>query len=146
MKRLAMAIAALTALAGCDRIGAAVGAAPANSEPAADAAAAAGEADSEWIEMNGVWAPAGACGDVTKEWRLEPQSFHLHEMHCRIEQLDLIEGGVRAVAQCAVEGDDDQIPDEFRFIRRADASLSIVNDANEAATDGLVACAGDMIP
>jgi len=144
--RVIAIVAALAALAGCDRIAAAVGAAPANSEPAADAAATEGEASSEWIELMGAWAPAGACGDVAQEWRIDAEFFQRGEMFCRIEKLELIKGGVRAISQCVVEGDDDHVADVFQFVRRPDYTLSVVNEANDAATDGLVACSDDMIP
>ncbi len=96
--------------------------------------------------MMGVWAQAGQCGDYTKEWRLEGEAFHLHEMHCKIERLELLQNGVRAIAQCSVEGDDDRVEDVFKFIRRPDYTLSIINEANEAATDGLQMCGEDAAP
>ena len=122
--------------------------APTTSAESAPADAAAqpieGDASSAWVEMMGVWAPEGACGDYTKEWRLEGEAFHLHEMHCKIERLEMLANGVRAVAQCTVEGDDDRVEDAFKFIRRPDYSLSIINEANEAATDGLQMCGEDL--
>ena len=104
----------------------------------------AGDASSAWVEMMGVWAPVGACGDYTKEWRIEGEAFHLHEMHCVVHRLELLQNGVRAVAQCSVEGDDDRVEDVFKFVRREDATLSIINEANEAATDGLMMCGDDL--
>ena len=147
--RIVMAALIFGALAGCDRLSGAASEtepAPTTSDPVTATASTEGEADSEWIELIGVWAPEGQCGDAAKEWRLEPQAFHLNETHCRIDRLELIKGGVRAVAQCSVEGDDDHIPDVFKFVRRPDFTLSVINEANDAATDGLVACAEDMIP
>lgn len=103
-----------------------------------------GDASSTWVELMGVWAPAGACGDYAQEWRIEGEAFHLHEMHCKVERLELLQNGVRAIAHCSVEGDDDRVEDVFKFIRRADATLSIVNEANEAKTDGLQMCGDDL--
>ena len=132
MKKWAMV--AVIALGACER--------PA---PAAETAIA-GDAASAWIELTGAWAVEGACGDYTQEWRLEAEAFHRHEMHCTIERLELLENGVRAIAQCAVEGDDDRVADVFRFLRQRDSSLSVINEANDAATEGLIACSQDMIP
>ena len=131
--RLLFALLICTSLAACtNETGA----------PAADPAATPieGDASSAWVEMTGVWAPDGACGDATREWRLEAETFHLHEMHCKIERLEMLRNGVRAVAHCSVEGDDDRIEDAFKFVRRPDFTLSVINEANDAATDGLVAC------
>lgn len=99
-----------------------------------------GDAASAWIEMTGVWAPAGQCGDYAQEWRIEPDAFHLHEMHCKIERLEMLRNGVRALAHCSVEGDDDRVEDAFKFVRRADATLSVINETSEASTDGLNMC------
>jgi hypothetical protein len=118
---------------------------PASSRLDAAAQPVEGDAASAWIEMTGVWAPEGACGDYTQEWRLEPEAFHLHEMHCKIERLEMLANGVRAIAQCAVEGDDDGVEDVYNFVRRPDYSLSIINEASEAATDGLRMC-GEEAP
>lgn len=147
--RFVMAALAFGALAGCDRLAGGASKsepAPATSDPVTATASTRGQADSEWIEMTGVWAPEGQCGDYAEEWRLEPQAFHHHEMHCRINQLELIQNGVRAIAQCTVEGDDDQVPDAFKFVRRPDFTLSIINEENDAAANGLIACSEDMIP
>ena len=105
-----------------------------------------GDAASAWIEMTGAWAPDGACGDYTQEWRIEPDAFHLHEMHCKIERLEMLRNGVRALAHCSVEGDDDRVEDAFKFVRRADATLSIINEANGSEIAGLAPCHEDMIP
>ncbi|NWG93348.1 MAG: hypothetical protein HXY21_12730 [Parvularculaceae bacterium] len=105
-----------------------------------------GDPASAWIEMTGVWAPAGACGDYAQEWRIEAGAFHLHEMHCEIERLELLRNGVRAIAHCSVEGDDDRVEDAFKFVRRPDYTLSIVNEANDSVTDGLTACGDDAAP
>lgn len=128
-------LAAATVAAACERA----------EQPAQDPAAQPieGEADSAWVEMMGTWAPEGTCGDVTKEWRLEAESFHLFETHCAIERLELLQNGVRAVAHCSVEGDDDRVADAFKFVRRPDYTLSIINEANESSTDGLLPCEGE---
>ncbi len=132
-----ISLAALIGLAACEK------AAPtASSDPAA--APIEGDASSAWVEMMGVWAPSGACGDYAKEWRIEGEAFHLHEMHCSIERLELLQNGVRAIAHCSVEGDDDRVEDAFKFVRRENATLSIINEANEAATDGLEMCGEDL--
>jgi hypothetical protein len=136
IKPAAIALAALS-VAGCGEI--LMGS---KKDPAAQPIE--GDAASAWVEMMGVWAPAGACGDYTQEWRIEGEAFHLHEMHCKIERLELLQNGVRAIAHCSVEGDDDRVEDAFKFIRRPDATLSIVNEANEAKTDGLQMCGDDL--
>lgn len=142
MKRLAFFL--IIALAACDQ--STIAPTSAEKAPAADRAAEPleGDASSAWVEMMGVWAPAGACGDYTKEWRLEGEAFHLHEMHCSIARLELLQNGVRAIAHCSVEGDDDRVEDVFKFVRREDATLSIINEANEAVTDGLQMCGDDL--
>ena len=61
-------------------------------------------------------------------------------MHCPIETLELLQNGVKATAQCAVEGDDDAVADVYYFIRQEDASLTIVQEANNAMTSGLYLC------
>ncbi|MEK7264687.1 MAG: hypothetical protein AAB227_01185 [Pseudomonadota bacterium] len=157
MKRLGLAIAAIFLLAACDKKEAA--SAPVAAEIAEapsiaveeivavdPAAQIEGDASSAWVELMGVWAADGACGDYRQEWRLDGEAFHQNEMHCKIERLELLQNGVRAVAQCAIEGDDDQVVDVFKFVRRADATLSIINEANETATDGLLMCGEDAIP
>jgi hypothetical protein len=144
MNRRLTAFVALMALGGCDRLPSAQ--APAEKTQDAAAAPIEGDPASAWIEMTGAWARKGGCGDYTQEWRLEAEAFHLHEMHCKIERLEMLANGVRAVAHCSVEGDDDRVEDVFDFVRRPDFTLSISNEANEATTDGLVACHGDMMP
>jgi hypothetical protein len=143
-----MLITALAALAACAEEEAAPTAPAAARGAPADAAAQPieGDASSAWVELTGVWAPEGACGDAEREWRIEAEAFHLRETHCKIERLELLRNGVRAIAHCAVEGDDDRIEDAFKFVRREDFTLSIINEANDAATDGLVPCGEDMIP
>lgn len=113
-------------------------AAPALSDPAAQPIE--GEPDSAWIELMGAWAAAGRCGDDAARWIIEAEAFHLYEMHCAVEKLELLRNGVKATAQCSVEGDDDGVADVFYFIRRQDASLTIVQAANGATTDGLFLC------
>lgn len=146
----AFAAAAALALAACAKTE--DGAAPAPSDPAAAGPAAAspladpaaqpiaGEPSSAWIEMTGAWAREGYCDDDTERWVLEPEAFHLYEMHCPIERLVLLQNGVKATSNCTVEGDDDGVEDVFYFIRQPDASLTIVQGANEYATRGLFLC------
>ena len=144
LKRKIFLLAALAVFSGCARNEEAP--APAAEEPApVDAAAEPieGDAASAWIEMNGVWAPAGGCGDYAREWRLEAEAFHRHEMHCAIVRLEMLQNGVRALAQCSVEGDDDGVEDAFKFVRRPDFTLSIINEANGFAEDGLGVCGED---
>ena len=145
MHKFFLFLATLFALAACEQSTIA----PTSPEKTlADAAAQPikGDAASAWIEMTGVWAPEGQCGDTTHEWRLEPEAFHRHEMHCAISRLELLQNGVRVIAHCSVEGDDDRVEDAFKFIRRADYTLSIVSEANGAETDGLAPCDVDMTP
>lgn len=118
-------------------------------EPApVDAAARPIEGDpaSAWVELMGVWAPPGACDDDLQRWVIEAEAFHLYEMHCPIKSLELLQNGVRAKSDCVAEGFDDGVEDVFSFVRREDATLSIIMEANGAANDGLVACSADMIP
>jgi hypothetical protein len=61
-----------------------------------------------------------------------------------IMRLEMLRNGVRAIAHCSVEGDDDRVEDAFKFIRREDASLSVVIEANGAVTDGLQMCGEDL--
>lgn len=131
MRERLFLLAAFVALGACDRLPFAP--APVEGDPA-----------SAWIEMTGVWAPEGACGDYTQEWRIEPEAFHRHEMHCGVVRLEMLANGVRAVAHCSVEGDDDRVEDVFDFVRRPDNTLSIRNEANEATTDGLKMCGEEM--
>lgn len=144
-----LALAALALLASCekksDAPAAATDVAAAGSPETADPAAEPieGDASSAWIEMTGVWAQTGRCGDYTQEWRLEPEAFHHHEMHCAIARLELLANGARALAQCSVEGDDDGVEDAYQFLRQGDASLTIVQEANGAETTGLFMCEGE---
>lgn len=152
MSRAILLMAACIAMAACEKKPAAppatAEASTADAPPATDKKTAAdsaargveGDAASVWVEMIGMWAPEGACGDHTREWRLESEAFHLYETHCEIARLEMLANGVRAVAHCSVEGDDDRVEDAFKFVRRADATLSVINEANEAATDGLQLC------
>jgi hypothetical protein len=117
---------------------------PTVSGPASDDAEAS--ADTAWIELMGEWAPEGACGDYMRMWIIEASAFHLYEMHCAVGSIALDGDGVRAVADCTVEGDDDGVDDVYTFERRKDATLTISQIANGAKTEGLVACSDDMIP
>jgi hypothetical protein len=140
-----VAVMALAALIACGKEAATSSesaAAPKAPEPSADPAAAPieGEADSAWIELMGVWAPTGACQVDRERWIIEAERFSLYEMHCAIESLQLLQNGVRATAQCAVEGDDDGLPDIFSFLRQGDGSLTVVQEANGAMTTGLFPC------
>lgn len=103
-------------------------------------------ADTAWIELMGEWAPKGACADDTQKWIVEARAFHHYEMHCAVASIELLENGVKASADCSVEGDNDGVPDVFDFIRRPDATLTVVQTANGAKTEGLVPCSEDMIP
>ena len=115
----------------------AVAAAAAAEEPAPDPAAAAAEA---YARLEGSWAETGQCADYQVRWEVEPAAFQRHEMRCEIERVEPLASGVRAIAQCTVEGDNDNVADNFHFIREADGSLTIVNEANEARTTGLYPC------
>jgi hypothetical protein len=106
-------------------------------EPAPDPAAAAAEA---YARLEGSWAETGQCADYQVRWEIEPQAFQLFEMRCEIDRFEPLSTGLRALAQCTVEGDNDNVADAFHFIREADGSLTIVNEANEARTTGLYPC------
>jgi len=122
--------------------------APAASEaatPLSDPAATPIEGDpaSAWVELMGAWAETGRCDDDMSRWIIEGEAFHLYEMHCAIEKLDLLQNGVKATAQCTVEGDNDGVADVFWFLRQGDGSLTIVQEANNAMTTGLFLCEGE---
>lgn len=106
-------------------------------EAPADPAAAAAET---YARLEGSWAETGQCPDYEVRWEIEPQAFQRHEMRCEIERIEPLAAGVRAIAQCTVEGDNDNTADNFHFIREPDGSLTIVNEANEARTTGLYPC------
>lgn len=116
--------------------------APADQDPLADPAAQPleGEPDSAWIELMGVWAETGRCGDDTGRWIIEGDAFHLFETHCAVDRLELLQNGVKATAQCSVEGDDDGVADVYWFLRQGDGSLTVVQDFNKAMTTGLFPC------
>lgn len=137
----ALIVCAALALAACGQKDKSPSAAP-----SADAAVAGASADSAWIELGGSWAPEGKCGDPTAEWRVEAQAFHHYEMHCAVKSLAMLANGVRATAGCSVEGDDDGVDDVYSFLRQDDATLDIVQEANGARYEGLVACTEDMVP
>lgn len=106
-------------------------------EAAPDPAAAAAES---YARLEGSWAETGQCADYQLRWEIEPQAFQLFEMRCEIERFEPLNAGVRALAQCTVEGDNDNVADAFHFIREADGSLTIVNETNEARNEGLYPC------
>ena len=110
--------------------------APAAEAPADPAAAAA----ETYARLEGSWAETGQCPDYEVRWEIEPQAFQRYAMRCEIDRIEPLAVGVRAIAQCTVEGDNDNVADNFHFIREADGSLTIVNEANEARTAGLYPC------
>lgn len=151
--RMIVLLAAAAAIAACGKKEAADAAAPREaavisqptfSGPPSEEAEAS--ADTAWIELMGEWAPKGACADDTQKWIVEARAFHHYEMHCAVASIELLENGVKASADCSVEGDNDGVPDVFDFIRRPDATLTVVQTANGAKTEGLVPCSEDMIP
>jgi hypothetical protein len=105
--------------------------------PAADPAVAAAET---YARLEGSWAETGQCADYQVRWEIEPQAFQLFEMRCAVDRFEPVDAGVRAVAQCTVEGDNDNVPDNFQFLREPDRSLTIVNESNGARTEGLYPC------
>lgn len=105
--------------------------------PTIDPASAAADT---YARLEGSWAETGQCADYQVRWEIEPQAFQLFEMRCEIEQFEPLSAGVRVTAQCTVEGDNDNVADAFHFIREADGSLTIVNEASEARTTGLYPC------
>lgn len=146
-------ILAAAALAACSaketktKAEAAADAAPKASQPAASGPAddkAESSADTAWIELLGRWAPKGACADETQAWKISAAEFDIYETHCAVTSIELIEGGVKAISDCSVEGDNDGAPDLFEFKRQPDATLTIVNGANGARTEGLVPCSEDV--
>jgi hypothetical protein len=143
--RKTMTIAAIALMAACGKQEPAAEAAAvepaaedaAPAEPAVDPATAAAET---YARLEGSWAETGQCADYQVRWEIEPQAFQLFEMRCEIERFEPLSAGVRAIAQCTVEGDNDNVADYFHFIREPDGSLTIVNEANEARTTGLYPC------
>lgn len=116
-----------------------------SSSPLDDPAAAPieGEPDSAWIELMGAWAETGRCDDDLGRWIIEAEAFHLYEMHCPVDKLELLRNGVKATAQCTAEGYNDGVADVFWFLRQGDGSLTIVQGANGAMTTGLFLCEGE---
>lgn len=108
--------------------------------PSDPATPLAGDPASAWVELIGAWAQPGGCGDDMGKWIIEAEAFHLYEMHCPVERLELFQNGVRATSNCSVEGSDDRVEDVFSFMRQPDATLTIVNENNGARTEGLAAC------
>lgn len=102
-----------------------------------------GDPDSAWIELMGAWAETGRCDDDLGRWVIEAEAFHLYEMHCPVDKLELLRNGVKATAQCTVEGYNDGVADVFWFLRQGDGSLTIVQEANGAMTTGLFLCEGE---
>lgn len=152
--RMIIALAAAAALAACgvrkeaereaEPAEAPAASQPSNSGPAVDEAEAS--ADTAWIELMGAWAPKDACEDATRQWIIAAHAFHLSEMHCAVSAIELAGNGVKATADCGVEGDDDGVDDVFTFVRQKNATLTITQLANGAETAGLVPCSEDMIP
>jgi hypothetical protein len=143
--RTLMIIASIAALAACDKkpaVEAAAAADPAAGEAAAEEAPAdpAAAAAETYARLEGSWAESGQCPDYQVRWEIEAGAFQRHEMRCEIERIEPLAVGVRAISQCTVEGDNDNVADNFHFIREPDGSLTIVNEANEARTEGLYPC------
>ena len=137
--------AALASLAACEEkpaAGAAVASDPAVEEEIVETATAdpAAAAADTYARLEGSWAETGQCPDYEVRWEIEAGAFQRHEMRCEIDRLEPLAVGVRAISQCTVEGDNDNVPDNFNFIREPDGSLTIVNEANEARTTGLYPC------
>ncbi|MDZ7629751.1 MAG: hypothetical protein U5J99_15215 [Parvularculaceae bacterium] len=138
-------IAAIALIAACEKkepAAAADAVDPAAEEAAVedvqvDPAAAAAET---YARLEGSWAETGQCADYQVRWEIEPNAFQLYEMRCEIDRIEPLSVGVRAIAQCTVEGDNDNVADNFHFIREPDGSLTIVNEANEARNEGLYPC------
>lgn len=143
--RKILVLGAIALIAACEKkppAAAAIAIGPAAEEAVAeeapvDPAAAAAET---YARLEGSWAETGQCADYQLRWEIEPAAFQRFEMHCEIERIEPLSVGVRAISQCTVEGDNDNVGDNFHFIREADGSLTIVNEANEARTTGLYPC------
>lgn len=143
MRNWALAVMAVAAAA-CGKKEAPAPAAvdPAAAEPVVEAAPvdpsiAAAET---YARLEGSWAETGSCADYQVRWEIEPQAFQQFEMRCEIERFEPAAPGVRAIAQCTVEGDNDNVADSFQFLREPDRSLTIVNEANGARNEGLYPC------
>lgn len=136
----ALLLTASLTLAACEKAATPPADAAPSSIEAITAAGIEGDASSAWTALTGAWAQPGACGDVRERWLIEADAFHLHETHCPVLGLQLLQNGVRVRSHCSTEGDDDRVEDVFTFDRRPDATLTIVNEANGAATAGLKLC------
>ena len=143
--RIVLLIAGIAAIAACEKeqaadtitsVDAALEDAAPEEEPA-DPAAAAAEI---YARLEGSWAETGQCPDYQLRWEIEPNAFQRFEMRCEIDRIEPLASGVRATAQCTIEGDNDTVADIFQFVREPDGSLTIVNEANEARTVGLYPC------
>lgn len=117
---------------------------PTRSGPAVDTAEAS--AETAWIELMGGWAPKEACADYRQKWIIEANAFHLHELHCAVGSIELAGNGVKAAAECSIEGYNDGVVDIYIFERRKDATLTILQHAGDAKTESLVPCPEDVIP
>jgi hypothetical protein len=143
--RKGLTLAAISLIAACgekEMAADAVAADPAAEEAVAEEAPVdpAAAATESYARLEGSWAETGQCADYQVRWEIEPAAFQLFEMRCEIERIEPLAAGVRAISQCTVEGDNDNAADHFHFIREADGSLTIVNEANEARTTGLYPC------
>ncbi|MBY0423879.1 MAG: hypothetical protein K2Q06_16360 [Parvularculaceae bacterium] len=148
MRILAAACGAALALGACSRKAETASAPPESAPAAATTRSASGPVvdraeiapDTLWIELLGVWAPEGACGDVARAWRIEANAFHLNEMHCAVRSLVLSKAGVEASAGCVVEGFDDGATHVYDFTRPKDGKLEIVQVSNGAKYESLSLC------
>jgi hypothetical protein len=128
MKR-GLLVAAL-ALAACGREGAA---------PVPAGAGAEGEAVRRYVEVLGVWAQRGACGDRDAEWAIDESAFGLGAMNCSVETLETTGEGVRAGARC-----DGRALEHVEFVRENDATLTIFLESSRAMYSGLERCSVEL--
>lgn len=94
----------------------------------------------------GVWAVPGGCGEAAREWRIEPRGFHAAHLNCDLLFTEQAEGGVRAVADCLVDGFSDGAEDSFLFLTTTTGGLSILDETVGGRVGGLERCAAGGEP
>lgn len=93
-----------------------------------------------FASLAGAWAVPGGCGDAAREWRIEAKGFHAAHLNCDLLFVEQIEGGVRAVADCLVEGFSDGAEDSFLLSPRPDGGLVIIDEIIGDETPELMRC------
>lgn len=109
--RTMILFAATCALAGSGISCARAAPPPADLNYSADSPLVAGEAQSFWRQLKGVW-----IGKNSHTWRIRRTTFHVADMHCGVQALRAAgPDAVEVLAHCNVEGYDDRKEDRFKF-------------------------------